>query len=77
MFVLLAALLVGIMGIYLKLGNTCLVASTEQLIKHKNPSKLLEIINSWFWVILLITSLQLTIGFNVLIKSFALSPHYQ
>ncbi len=73
MFVLLAALLVGIMGVYIKLGNTCMVASTEQLIKHKNPSKFLEIINSWFWVILLITSLQLTIGFNVIIKSFALS----
>jgi len=73
MFFLLAALLVGIMGVYLKLGNTCLVASTEQMIKHKNPSKFLEIINSWFWVILLITSLQLTIGFNVIIKSFALS----
>jgi toxin CptA len=73
MFVLLAALLVGIMGVYLKLGNTCLVASTEQMFKHKNPSKFLEIINSWFWVILLITSLQLTIGFNVIIKSFALS----
>jgi len=73
MIVLLAALLVGIMGVYLKLGNTCMVASTEQLIKYKNPSKFLEIINSWFWVILLITALQLTIGFNVIIKSFALS----
>jgi len=73
MFVLLAALLVGIMGVYIKLGNTCLVASTEQLIKHKKPSKFLEIINSWFWVILLITSLQLTIGFNVIIKTFVLS----
>lgn len=61
------------MGAFIKLGNTCLVASTEQLIKHKNPSKFLEIINSWFWVILVITSLQLTIGFNVIIKSFALS----
>lgn len=71
MFVLLAALLVGIMGAFIKLGNTCLVASSEQMIKHKNPSKFLEIINSWFWVILLITSLQLTIGFNVIIKSFA------
>ena len=73
MFVLLAALLVGIMGAFIKLGNTCLVASTEQLVKHKNPSKFLEVINSWFWIILLITSLQLTIGFNVIIKSFALS----
>jgi hypothetical protein len=73
MFVFLAALLVGIMGVYLKLGNTCLVASTEQLIKHKKPSKFLEIINSWFWIVLLITSLQLTIDFNVIIKSFALS----
>lgn len=73
MFVLLAALLVGIMGAFIKLGNTCLVASTEQLVKHKNPSKFLEIINSWFWVILLITSLQLTIGFNVVINAFALS----
>jgi toxin CptA len=73
MFVLLAALLVGIMGAFIKLGNTCLVASTEQLVKHKNPSKFLEIINSWFWIILLITSLQITLGFNVIIKSFALS----
>ncbi len=61
------------MGAFIKLGNTCLVASTEQLIKHKNPSKIFEIINSWFWVILLITSLQLTIGFDVIINSFALS----
>jgi hypothetical protein len=61
------------MGVFVKLGNTCLFASTEQWIKHKNPSKYLEIINSWFWVILLITSLQLTVSFNVLIQSFALS----
>ena len=73
MFFLFAALLVMIMGAFIKLGNTCLVASMEQLIKHKNPSKIFEIINSWFWVILLITSLQLTIGFDVIINSFSLS----
>ena len=73
MYILISTILVVIMGVFVKLGNTCLFASTEQWIKHKNPSKYLEIINSWFWVILLITSLQLTVSFNVLIQSFALS----
>ena len=73
MFTLISSVLVVIMGFFVKLGNTCMYASTEQWINHKNPSKYLEIINSWFWVILLITSLQLTIGFNVLIQSFALT----
>jgi toxin CptA len=61
------------MGFYVKLGNTCLVASTNELIKHKNPLKFFEIINSWFWVILLITTLQLTIGFAMQTKSFEIS----
>jgi len=61
------------MGFYVKLGNTCLVACTTELIKHKNPSKFYEIINSWFWVILLITTLQLSIGFTVETKSFEIS----
>jgi len=73
MYILISTILVVIMGVFVKFGNTCLFTSTEQWINHKNPSKYLEIINSWFWVILLITSLQLTIGFNVLIQSFALS----
>jgi uncharacterized membrane protein YedE/YeeE len=73
MYILISSILVVIMGVFVKLGNTCMFASTEQWINHKNPSKFFEIINSWFWVILLITSLQLTIGFNVLIQSFALS----
>jgi toxin CptA len=73
MLVLLATLLVVIMGVFIKLGNTCFIASMEQLIKYKNPSKFLEIINSWFWIILLITLLQLTIDFNVIIISYALS----
>jgi toxin CptA len=61
------------MGFYVKLGNTCLVASTNELIKHKNPSKFFEIINSWLWVILLITTLQLSIGFTMETKSFEIS----
>lgn len=73
MLVLLATLLVVIMGVFIKLGNTCFIASMEQLIKYKNPSKFLEIVNSWFWIILLITLLQLTIGFKVIIISYALS----
>ena len=73
MSILLAGFLVVIMGIYIKLGNTCLVSSTEQWVIYNNPKKFMEIINSWFWVILLITSLQLTVGFNVQIKSFALT----
>jgi len=73
MYILISTILVVIMGVFVKFGNTCLFTSTEQWINHKNPSKYLEIINSWFWVILLITSLQLTVSFNVLIQSFALS----
>jgi uncharacterized membrane protein YedE/YeeE len=73
MSIFFAGFLVVIMGIYIKLGNTCLVSSTEQWVKYNNPKKFMEIINSWFWVILLITSLQLTVVFNVQIKSFALT----
>lgn len=61
------------MGFYFKLSNTCMVASTKELIKHKNPSKFIEIINAWFWVIMLITSLKLTIDYSVSTKSFAIS----
>jgi len=73
MAIFLPFLLVAVMGISVKLANTCLFAASEQLVKFKNPSKLMEVVNSWFWIILMITALQITIGFNVPIKSYAVS----
>ena len=65
-------ILVAVMGFSIKLGNTCMVAASEQIIKHKNPTKLLHIVHSWLWIILLITALQIQ-GFNVPIISFRFS----
>jgi len=73
MAIFLPFLLVAVMGISVKLANTCLFAASEQLVKFKNPSKLMEVVNSWLWIILMITALQITIGFNVPIKSYAVS----
>jgi len=73
MAIFLPFLLVAVMGISVKLANTCLFAASEHLVKFKNPSKLMEVVNSWLWIILMITALQITIGFNVPIKSYAVS----
>jgi len=73
MVLIIAGILVALIGICIRWGNTCLVASTEQWIHHGNPTKLLEIVNSWLWVMLLVTVLHLSGLMNLQTGSYEVS----